>query len=64
MGTTASTVSTAIKEHEDQIGNVGYSTTAQTITGALNELETAARAANTNYTLTTTAPDLEQLLTN
>ena len=43
MGTTASTVSTAIREHEDQIGNESISTvdagdSNNTITGALNQL--------------------------
>lgn len=43
MGTAASTVSTAIREHEDQIGNESISTvdagdSNNTITGALNQL--------------------------
>ena len=43
MGTTASTVETAIREHEDQIGNESISTvdagdSNNTITGALNQL--------------------------
>ena len=57
MGTTAGTVSGAIAEHETQIGNISYTTTAQTLSGAIAELETASRAGNSNYTLTTTAPD-------
>ena len=46
MGTTATTVTGAIKEHSNKIGNTSMGTTAQTLTGAIAEHESDITALN------------------
>ena len=46
MGTTATTVTGAIKEHSNKIGNTSMGTTAQTLTGAIAEHESDISALN------------------
>jgi|GEM_PF-6441409 len=46
MGTTATTVTGAIKEHSNKIGNTSMGTTAQTLTGAIAEHEGDITALN------------------
>ncbi len=58
MGTTATTVTGAIKEHSNKIGNTSMGTTAQTLTGAIAEHESDITALNgkfayRDYTVTT-----------
>ena len=48
MGTTATTVTGAIKEHSNKIGNTSMGTTAQTLTGAIAEHESDITALNGN----------------
>lgn len=48
MGTTATTVTGAIKEHSNKIGNTALPTTAQTLTGAIAEHEADLTALNGN----------------
>lgn len=46
MGTTATTVTGAIKEHSNKIGNTAMGTTATTLTGAIKEHETDITTLN------------------
>ena len=50
MGTTASTVSTAIAEHESDIGDMALNTTATDITAAINEHESDIGTMSLNTT--------------
>lgn len=49
MGTTATTVTGAIKEHSNKIGNTSMGTTAQTLTGAIAEHESDISALNGKF---------------
>lgn len=48
MGTTATTITGAIKEHETDIGNMALDTTATDLTGAINEHEADISTLNGN----------------
>ena len=53
MGTTATTVTGAIKEHSNKIGNTSMGTTAQTLTGAIAEHEGDISALNGKWVVET-----------
>ena len=64
MGTTASTVSAAIAEHETQLGNANINSIASgnnTITGALVQLHTELGSASLNTSATTHAGAINEL---
>ncbi len=66
MGTTASTVSAAIAEHETQLGNANITSIASsnnTITGALVQLHTELGSASLNTSATTHAGAINELHT-
>ena len=65
LTTTANDLLAAVNEHDAELGTItsgAMGTDASTVSTAIAELETVARAGNANYTLTTTAPDFRSAI--